>query len=202
MGAMLSFNGALLVRNARGKWALDEELRDRLRFFGEHHRQLIESHTPLACELSDAILSSFASNGIGTIRRAAAATCYSPVSIAEVATVPAFACILSLLSAQQEVSEQVVGQLSPAHATFQAFLQGESNSNVGYKQRVYAATMGMQIIHWLRIVEAHVYLPKAELSLLGLFPAIVEQALGAAVAVWAREGMPMSLDGVPLMPPP
>lgn len=199
MGALLSFGGTILVRITRGQWVIDEELRDRLRFFGEHHYKLLDPYAPLACELSHAILASFASNGIG-VRLAGGLGISPPRSIAEMATVPAFATILLLLSKQEETSAQVAGRLSPAHVSFLMFLAGESAGNTSYKQRLYASTLGIQVVHWLRIVEAHVYLPKAEFSLLGLFPAIVEQALGAAVAVWIREGMPTRLGSVPIMP--
>ena len=195
MGALLSFSGTILVRITRGQWVLDEELRDRLRFFGEHHYTLLESYAPLACELSHAKLASFASNGIG-VRLSGSLGISPPRSIAEMTTVPAFATILSLLSKQEETSAQVAGRLSPSHVTFLTALVGERAGNTSYKQRLYAATLGIQVVHWLRIVEAHVYLPKAE------FSAIVEHALGAAVAVWIREGLPTRLGSVlvPIMP--
>lgn len=204
LAALLSDDGALLVRWT-GQWKLDARLHDRLKFFAEHRKQLLSSNYDLARSISDAALLSFAFNGIGL--RTATGGYRPPATLEELDSTPAFTAIMCLLSSQEAASKQMVTALSPAHARFlsEAERSAISLSDVEKSKTAagrYLATVGLEVLVWLRIVEAHAYLPKTPLMQAGLSAAIVDQAVSAAVGELTANGMSLTADGIPSMPVP
>lgn len=204
LAALMSDDGSLLVRWT-GQWELDARLHDRLKFFAEH-RKLLTSQFDLARRISDSVLRSFAFNGIGV--RTTAGGSRPPATLAELDSTPAFAAILYFLSSQEAVSKQSTTALSPAHVRFMSLLEAERSAIIlGASDEEksksaagrYLATVGLEVLVWLRIVEAHAYLPKTPLMHAGLSAAIVDQAVAAAVGELTAIGMPFKLnaDGVP-----
>lgn len=193
--AMLSTDGAQLVSWRGGAWALDELVRDRLKFFFEHAAELRANHTAIVKKISKAVLHSFASDGIGSLK---SGVYRPPESMDELERVPVFAAILSLLSRQEAMSKQNDG-MSPLHTEYDSVLKAERAGQRDGKVRWYVSTAGFHIMSRLRILDAHVYFPKASLVEAGLTAGIVANAAAAAVKVWESHGMSVTMEGVPSM---
>ena len=119
--ALLSADSEQLVSWRGSAWALDELVRDRLNFFFEHGAELRANHTSMVKKISEAVLLSFASDGIGLLK---SGIYRPPESMDELERVPAFAAILSLLSRQEAISKQNAG-MSPMHTEFESVLRAE-----------------------------------------------------------------------------
>ena len=191
--ALLSADGTLLVSWRGGSWALDELVCDRLRWFFDHASELQVHHVATVKRISAAVLQSLASDGVGTLR---AGMYHPPESMEDLNRVPAFAAILSLLSKQEAMSK--MNGSSPMHAEFESALIAERAKRDG-RARWYVSTAGFHVLLWLRILEAHVYLPKTSLTEAGLTAGIVSKAAAAGVKAWVNQGFFVTKVGVPSM---
>lgn len=194
--ALLSADGTLLVSWRGGAWVLDELVRDRLKFVFEHEHELLSAHARCTKKMSSAVLKSFAADGIGTLQ---GGVYRPPESMEELQRVPVFAAILSLLSKQEALTKKNDGT-SPMHSKFESALHAERAGKRDGNVRWYVSTAGFQIMLWLRVLEAHVYLPKTPLAEAGLTASIVSSAAAAAVTAWVSQGMSATKAGVPIIP--
>lgn len=191
--ALLTDDGVPLLSLREGEWALDELVRDRLRFFFEHDAELRAFHGVVVKRISLAVLNSFASDGIGSLH---AGAYRPPKSMDELERVPAFAAILSVLSRQEAASKMNHGK-APLHVAFESALNAERAGQRDGMVRWYVATSGFHVIMWLHILEAHIYLHKTSLAEVGLTAGIVAKASAAAVNACLNLCMPVTKKGVP-----
>jgi hypothetical protein len=154
--SILSPLGTLLIDWKGGIWSLDDTLRERLRFFGEHKKEIIRLAGPA---ISSAVLESLARNGVGI-------TCNNamqrpPVTLNELWEVPALRAILELLRKQQEATNP--DKTSQSFERFEKLRNAETLGQLQNEVAKYTQNMGVCVLIWLRHVEAHVLMSKEPL---------------------------------------
>lgn len=196
IGALMSSDGTLLVSWRGGAWELDEQLRNRLKFFAEHRGVLLGSYNGTVHRISAAVMRSFAANGIGI--RLPCGGRRALVTLAELAAEPAFAAVRSLLATQTATSDPL--KPHPLLVKFDKLLAAERNGSLPREVSEYRAPVGFQVLHWLRTLAAHVYLPKTLLTDSGLSVGVIDAAVAAAAEVWASQRLPFTPAGALAMP--
>lgn len=190
--SILNAEGSLLVEWSGQAWKLDPLLQDRLRFFGEQHfdRVLMPQASLL---VSKAALEVLESNHIGH---------EATGSLAEWAKVPAVRAILDVL--KKQAAKHPTKKLSPSVVEFEKHLAGEASSSpvANTAASKYLALMGLNIICWVRHVEAHAYISKSSIVNAGLRISLIDVMMDAAVSAWRKAGGFVSSSGVPDVPPP
>lgn len=166
-------------------------------FFAEHSGTLQAPLCYMVRRISAAVMSSFAGNGIGF--KLTTGGYRAPVTLAELAAEPAFAAVRFLLASPGVASNQSSDKLWRLNL-FSDFLAAERDGLRLAEIVEYRATAGFHVLQWLRILEAHVYLPKTLLTDAGLTAGIVEAAVTSAVNVWVGGNLPVAADGAPVMP--
>lgn len=87
----------------------------------------------------------------------------------------------------------------PLRVRFDELLAAERDGLRSGDVSEYCATAGFHVLHWLRVLDAHVYLPKTLLTDAGLSVGIVDAAVAAAVKAWANQGHPLTAAGALVM---
>ena len=195
--ALLSSDGTLLVCWRGGEWELNEQLRNRLKFFAEYSGALLHRQAYMVRRISAAVLSSFAANGIGFKLKSGGHR--APVTLAELAAEPAFEAVRFLLASQGVASNQSSDKLWKLNL-FNDLLAAERDGLRSAEIEEYCATAGFHVLHWWCMLAAHDYLPMIPLVDAGLTVGIIDEASTAAVKVWIGGNISVAADGAPIMP--
>ena len=175
--AWLSETGELLVKLHHGTMVYSDELWRRLVFFSE----VRDFGSELQLSLSFAVLGSLCANGIGVFDEAALPFGFrTPNSYDEVQSVPALAAVLASLDEAWQRKHS--GTSSPSVVTLKRLGPG--------------VCFGMDVLRFLRHVEAHVF-TRTQISMHGLSPAVVHSAVQAAVKVLLDNGFVLDEEGIP-----
>lgn len=203
---ILDEHGALLVRWTGSSWELNELLRDRLKFFGEHYAYLVQHERPAAEAVSCAVLQAMAADGHG-IATGSAATPLRPVAtLAEMESLPVFQAIRSVLNQQEALKATGSGaKLSKSMATFSKRMAAAADPTSTAEELAtaagYTSVLGLHVLVWLRHIEADAYISKDMLINAKLTGGALEHWMRAALEAWAAQRLLVSDKGVPIHPP-
>jgi energy-coupling factor transporter ATP-binding protein EcfA2 len=203
---ILDAEGTLLVEWTGGRWKVNQELQDRLNFFGEYSDYIIKQRRSAAENVSAAVLQAMADDGFG-IATGDPASPFRPVaSLAEMETLPVFQAIRSVLNLQEGLKLRSGGtKLSPSMETFgnhmAAAADPMSDANKREAASDYASVIGLHVLVWLRRVEAHAYISKGALIDARLTVGVLQHWAHSAIKALKEEGFMLDAQGVPILRP-